>query len=69
MPTNDDDQWGPELKRAWERGVPAQLDAHRPRSLPLPTVTRRCRHVAAGVPQLKLSCGRCGVVPVVARSV
>lgn len=32
-PADLDDQWGPELKRAWERGARAELDAHRDTAL------------------------------------
>jgi hypothetical protein len=39
-----------------------------PIQMPLPTITRRCQHIAASGPLLKMTCDRCGEMPVVARS-
>jgi hypothetical protein len=56
-------------RRVWGEEVPVPMnDAGQPVQVPVPIVTRRCRHMAASGPLLKMICDRCGALPVVAWS-
>jgi hypothetical protein len=49
-----------EIRRMWEDGRLVELAPGPPQRLTTRTVTRRCGHMSASGPGLKLTCGVCG---------